>query len=227
VQKVYYNENVYRVAKGTHSFKEILQTGLECIGDIDGYALFETLRLAAESLRLISPDCVLDVSHLGLLETVLAQSGLSEPDKAAAVKCIGEKNAHELTAVCNRAGVSAEVTEVLRQLVLLYGAPATVLPKLRALLGDTPALQELASVTAALEAAGLGDVVRLDLSVISDMKYYSGIVFKGFVKNVPGSVLSGGRYDKLMKRYGNEEQAKRLLARIAKTSGKELPEEYR
>lgn len=34
-------------------------------------------------------------------------------------------------------------------------------------------------------------------------------------------------YDMLMKRYGNEEQAKRLLARVAKTSGKELPEEYR
>ena len=34
-------------------------------------------------------------------------------------------------------------------------------------------------------------------------------------------------HNKLMKRYGNEEQAKRLLAKIAKTCGKELPEEYR
>ena len=29
VQKVYYNENVYRVPKGSRSFKEIMQVGLE------------------------------------------------------------------------------------------------------------------------------------------------------------------------------------------------------
>lgn len=31
----------------------------------------------------------------------------------------------------------------------------------------------------------------------------------------------------LMKRYGNEEQVKRLLAKFAKMAGKEIPEEYR
>ena len=34
-------------------------------------------------------------------------------------------------------------------------------------------------------------------------------------------------YDMLMKRYGNEEQVKRLLAKFAKMAGKEIPEEYR
>ena len=37
MQKVYYNENVYRISRSTHTFKEIMQTGLECIGDIDAY----------------------------------------------------------------------------------------------------------------------------------------------------------------------------------------------
>ena len=39
VRKVYYNENVYRVASGTNSFKEIMQVGLECIGNIDSYCI--------------------------------------------------------------------------------------------------------------------------------------------------------------------------------------------
>jgi ATP phosphoribosyltransferase regulatory subunit len=34
------------------------------------------------------------------------------------------------------------------------------------------------------------------------MRYYNGIVFKGFVKGIPTSVLSGGRYDGLMSRMG-------------------------
>ena len=54
VQKVYYNENVYRVSKGTHTFKEIMQTGLECIGDIDTFNICEVVALAAKSLNAIS-----------------------------------------------------------------------------------------------------------------------------------------------------------------------------
>ena len=67
VQKLYYNENVYRVSGSTHDFKEIMQTGLECIGDLDAYDICEVVTLAAASLNLISPKFSLDISHLGLL----------------------------------------------------------------------------------------------------------------------------------------------------------------
>ena len=39
VSKVYYNENVYRVSDRTHAFRELMQVGLECIGDLDDYCL--------------------------------------------------------------------------------------------------------------------------------------------------------------------------------------------
>ena len=42
-------------------------------------------------------------------------------------------------------------------------------------------------------------MLNIDFSVISDLKYYNGIIFKGFVQDVPDGVLSGGQYDKLMK----------------------------
>ena len=54
VQKLYYNENVYRVSKGSGVFREMLQVGLECLGQIDDYAIFEVLLLAAKSLLAIS-----------------------------------------------------------------------------------------------------------------------------------------------------------------------------
>ena len=43
MQRVYYNENVYRVSDETHQYKEILQTGLECMGEIDFYNLCEVI----------------------------------------------------------------------------------------------------------------------------------------------------------------------------------------
>ena len=51
VQKLYYNENVYRVSKRSHAFQEIMQVGLECIGMVDDYCICEALMLAAQSLR--------------------------------------------------------------------------------------------------------------------------------------------------------------------------------
>ena len=46
------------------------------------------------------------------------------------------------------------------------------------------------------------DQVYLNFSVVSDLKYYSGLVFNGFVEGLPGSVLSGGAYDNLMRKMG-------------------------
>ena len=200
VQKVYYNENVYRVSEDAHCFKEILQTGLECMGDIDDGCVYEVLRLAAESLRRIAPKAVLDVSHLGVVDALLAN--LPTECRAAICRCMGEKNAHELKAVCAGYGVAETVADSLQKLVSLYGAPDKVIPALKALVGDTAAVAALEALTAAMVAGGYGDMLRIDFSVIDAGRYYNGIVFRGFAEGVPDSVLSGGQYDRLMRQMG-------------------------
>jgi ATP phosphoribosyltransferase regulatory subunit len=47
----------------------------------------------------------------------------------------------------------------------------------------------------------------VDASVLDDMKYYNGVVFKGFLRGVPASVLSGGQYDRLMRKLGKNARA--------------------
>ena len=51
VQRCYYNENVYRISDTSHTYKEIMQTGLECIGDITENELFEVVLLALKVLK--------------------------------------------------------------------------------------------------------------------------------------------------------------------------------
>ena len=63
------------------------------------------------------------------------------------------------------------------------------------------------AILAVLGSLGYGDRVRVDFSVVNDMSYYNGIVFKGFVNGVPASVLSGGQYDKLMEKMGKKSGA--------------------
>ncbi len=207
VQKVYYNENVYRVSKGSHAFKEIMQVGLECLGAIDEYCLCEVLLLSAESLRRISPACVLDVSHVGLLSDLMDRIGVPHEKKTDLFKCIGEKNIHELLTLCRAAGITDEISEPLKQVVTTVGKPNEVLPKLATVLSDLPSWMGFEKVVRAVTNSAAGDILRIDFSVVDDIHYYNGIVFKGFIDGLPAGVLSGGQYDKLMQKMKRNSSA--------------------
>ncbi len=203
VQKVYYNENVYRVAKGTHSFKEIMQAGLECIGDLGEYEIAEVLLLARKSLSLIGEEYVLDLSHMGLVSAILEESGLTEEQKGKALAFIHQKSPHELTSL----GLSPEKTEKLTALIDCCGAPTEALAKLKPYLtgsAEQTAFEEFSRLCAILEKEGH---VRVDFSVGNDLKYYSGVVFKGYIEGIPAGVLSGGQYDKLLQKLGRKSGA--------------------
>ena len=204
VQKLWYNENVYRISRGSGGFKEIMQAGLECIGDVDLCCLAEVLVLAGESLRLIGPEYRLVLSHAGIVEAMLDAAGLTGEARRQALRCMGEKNRHELAAVCQGAGCDAAG---LLALLDTAGAPAAVLPALRALGCPAGALSDLEQLCAVLSDHALSEHVTLDFSVLGDMRYYNGVIFKGYVSGVPESVISGGEYDKLLRRMGKAGRA--------------------
>ncbi len=211
VQKVYYNENVYRVSAGNNAFKEIMQTGLECIGDIDGYSIFEVANLARASLECISPDYVLDISHVGIVSSVLDMLDVPPAAKKGLIKCVGEKNLHGIDEILREEGIPLEKGEPLKKLVKAYGNPREVIGELKGVLegeAELAALCELEGITSMLaKAAGCEAKIRVDFSVVEDIKYYSGIVFKGFINGIPSAVVSGGRYDNLMKKMGKKSGA--------------------
>ena len=207
LSRVYYNENVYRVSSGTHSYKEIMQVGLECIGNIDLYNLSEVVLLASESLMAISPDCVLDISHMGILASLLSNFNLSFKTEKEIMRLIGEKNTHEVSAILSSEGVSDEDILKIKQIISLHGAPSSVMPRLKEILCDNASLCELEALLGILEDAECSKIINIDFSVINDMSYYNGIVFKGFIKGIPSSVLSGGQYDNLMSRMNRKSGA--------------------
>ena len=202
IRKLYYNENVYRVSKGSHSFKEIMQMGLEAIGEIDEYCIYEVLKLAAESMSCTGRSCVLEISHLGLLSSALCHAGIGQEEQKDIIRCIGEKNLHELQSICLQLGVNSEHISLLRRLASLYGTPEEVLPTVQALLSGIAEEQELAQflrIIGALNAGKYRDLIRIDFSAVSDPQYYNGFVFKGFSQGIPSAMLSGGQYDHMMR----------------------------
>ncbi len=207
VQKVYYNENVYRVTKKAGGFSEIMQTGVECMGDVGDNEVCEVINLAARSLYAISENYVLDISQMGILSGLFNAMDLSESAKTQLLEAVSEKNTGVILSLLKSFNVGEALTNKLLDLLNAYGTPGEVLPKISAAVVNTEmqnAYNELSSVCEKLVNAGYEKNINIDCSVVNDMSYYNGIVFKGFIHGVPVSVLSGGRYDRLMERVNKK-----------------------
>ena len=202
VQKLYYNENVYRVSKNTHSFKEIMQTGLECIGNLGTYNICEVVTLAAKSLEAISENFVLDISHMGLISSVL--DGIDSETKKEILQYISEKNTHDLIALCDKENIDSSKIVAL---INVSGTAQEIKQKLAAIpFGENSkdAIDEINTVADILSSLPETNKIHFDFSIVNDMNYYSGIVFKGYIEGIPTGILSGGRYDLLMSKMGKK-----------------------
>ena len=203
LEKVYYSENVYRTSSASIGYQEIMQTGLECIGSLDLAAVGEVLTLAMESLALLGGDYLLNLGHAGLVAGLLED--LEAGVQAGLLRELGRKNAAALSALCAQAGVSHDLAQRLAALCRLYGEPEAALPQLRQLVSGRQArsaLEELEGLCAILGRQGLLGRLRLDFSIANDMRYYNGIIFRGYLPGLASGVLAGGRYDNLLRRMG-------------------------
>ena len=206
VQRLFYNENVYRISKGNQSYKEIMQVGLECIGDIGAEDIRQVIVLAAKSLQSISSNCVLNITNLDLLTQVLGSEELAGMKTADILKCVEEKNLAGL----KKLGIPERIRMILERLIHTSGSARQVLSELIGKLEglcDVSSLQALAQLIDSVEDPKIRDILQVDFSVVSDINYYNGIVFKGFVEGVSSAVLSGGQYDKLMKKMKHSSNA--------------------
>ncbi len=202
ITKAYYNENVYRMKDG--EFKELSQLGVEYIGEIDLYSLYEAVILAKNSLDIISKDNVLDISHMGIILGIIDSYTINYSVKENLLKCLKTKNEYDIINICCTNNLPASLMEKLTSLIKLYGKSEEVLPKVRELARGTMAeesVNELEELYGLLKATNKENKIRLDFSVINDLGYYNGIVFQGFIKDIPFAILSGGRYDKLVSKF--------------------------
>jgi ATP phosphoribosyltransferase regulatory subunit len=55
-----------------------------------------------------------------------------------------------------------------------------------------------------LKALGYEEHISFDFGKVPHLDYYTGIIFEGYVGNVGASVLSGGRYDSCLNKFGRD-----------------------
>ena len=200
-QRLFYHENVYRPGPPDGRFREMPQSGVECIGDLDSLAVYEILFMADQSLRLLPCETALAFSHLGILRSLLNRLPADENDRDEILRLIAARSVHGLTALFEARAYPDTILRMLCSLLTLDCGLEELPAELRALGNGFPDPAVLAEMDE-LAALAEGDNcrARFDFSVLNDTHYYNGLVFRGYARGISDKVLSGGRYDRLLRR---------------------------
>ena len=204
-ERVYYLESVYRTSHTEQEFVEIQQLGVEYLGHVDTYAILEIMGLAIETLKKTEFPHVLSLSHMGYVQGLLQEVKLEETIQKKILELISMRNQHELKSVLKNLSISSIIKEAFMALPTLQGNLDMVLPKARQYCQNkqmSQALQDLQKIYECLDNLQLADCIQIDFSMMNDMDYYQGIIFRGYIQNAPRMVLSGGGYDPLLEKLG-------------------------
>lgn len=204
--KVYYNDSVFRIEqKSFNSLNEMQQIGVEALGIKDKIIDLEVLSLAKDVLKEISETYHIDLSHSGVLEKLFSLGSFTKEDKESILDLISKRSKTDLLSFLNGLDLDKELVESFEALLSLNGNFDKVLKSFKEnkILGTfTEVIAELQELKEYLEIYDI--YVDLDFSLSSNLRYYTGIIFKGYVPNVAEAVLTGGRYDKLSKVFGKD-----------------------
>ena len=209
-EKFYYNESVYIADSSDGNIKESTQIGLEYIGNLDLRALAEILFLASKSLSRFDNEYRIAISHMSFVSDILVESGLGEAECNSIINLISEKNLHGIKALCASSNVDESITDRICALASVCGELREEIKDAKKFVcGDASqsGFDELVALSDIIDEFGLSDKFILDFSLMNDMNYYNGLLFQGFIQGVPKNVLSGGRYDNLVRRFGVETSA--------------------
>lgn len=205
VEKVFYNENVYRISPTSHTYKEIMQTGLECIGKITFDEIVEVTELALKTLEQFSNDFILQLANIDLARSIFSDYEINNELLQKVIIAINQKSTELIKEILNK-----EQFRAINVLVNSSGSTEDNLQELeKIVLSEDSKLifGNFKKVINELIKLGFRDKIAIDFSVIDFNSYYSGIVFKGFVSGISTKILSGGRYDNLLKKMNRQSGA--------------------
>ena len=187
--------------------KETTQAGCELIGDASIEADAEMIALLIESILSSGlTEFQVEVGHIGFFKGLVNEAGLDAEGENVLREVILNKNIFRISDVLKNTNVSESVEECLNMLPTLFG-DIDVLEKAKLLAGNSislDAIEHLLKVYEIVKAYGFEKYVTFDLGMLSELDYYTGVIFKAYTYDVGEPIANGGRYDKLIGQFGKE-----------------------
>lgn len=187
--------------------KENTIQGAELIGDASSDADAEIIALTIHALLASGlRDFQVDIGQVEFFNGLVEEAGLDEDTIEELRTLIEEKNFFGVEDLVLKQNLSKELTEVFLRLPELFGS-ADLLDTAKKLAVNERSMRaviRLENLYKILSIYGLCEYVSFDLGMLGKYKYYTGIIFRGVTFGTGEPIVSGGRYDHLMKQFGKD-----------------------
>ena len=205
--RLYYSQKVFRSVSGDHGHKgEFLQIGAELIGADGLHADLDILSAAFEALRSTGADNFrIELGHAEIYKALIEALGVDAAAAESIRRLIENKSFAALGDILAPFGSKPEA-KALYAMPQLFGG-VEVLDEVEVLTGNVRvlgAISYLRRLYKALDEAGFGGMVMIDLGLVHEMDYYTGIMFRGYCGGAGAAILSGGRYNALCAKFGKD-----------------------
>lgn len=202
-----YCANVYKVKESFAGKRnEVSDCGIELLGLKDSESDLEILVCALEVMETMKQaSYTLEIGNVNFFLSACQDSALNEEETAILADLIDRKSMSELETYLKGLALSKKRQAFFLQLPWLCGDGGILEKAKEYCFNDRVQmiLEQLISIYEQLCELGYGDHITFDLGKVPHLNYYSGIIFEGFIEGIGTSVLSGGRYDTLLKKFGD------------------------
>lgn len=201
-----YCANVYKVKESFAGKRnEVTDCGIELLGLNEKQSDLEILVCALEVMECMQQQAyTLEIGNVNFFHTAGKLLGLSADVTELLADLIDRKSLSELKEYLHTLPLKDEDREFFLQLPWLCGDAGMLKEALNCCFDDRlrSIVESLQELYAQLKALGYENRITFDLGKLPHLNYYSGILFEGFVPGIGTSVLSGGRYDSLLEKFG-------------------------
>ncbi len=185
--------------KGSGKEREVFQLGCELLGLGSTEGDSEIIALALKSLnRLGLRKITLNLGHAGILDVVLQDAA---EIRGELVNALVKKDQEKIRKIVEPSAISSDIKDVLFNLSDYYG-DADILRRAARNERFRPCVEEIISLITVLEEYKVECDISIDLVEVKGFEYYTGVTFEIISSTAASPLITGGRYDGLVSRYG-------------------------
>ncbi|MCT4508280.1 MAG: ATP phosphoribosyltransferase regulatory subunit [Tepidibacter sp.] len=207
--KLFYNSTIFRNKAGLN-IKEFRQMGIEYIGESSMKADRDLIGIALKVLKKYNNSFILEIGNSKYVDEILRVIDLEESVEKELKSLIYKKNKIELIDYVGNLNIKKEICELLSNILDFQGNIEEIIKKAEKFyMSDEmkKSIEDLKDLNEFIREYGYLKNIHFDLSMVAELDYYEGIVFKGYYENSYREIISGGRYDSLTELFGEKVSA--------------------
>lgn len=203
--KLFYNASVYR-SRANSTVNELEQMGIEYLGEDSLKASKEVIEIALRVLKKYNENFILELGNSKYVNAIFKELNICEKDVILLKKLIYKKNKSEIAEFIKALNLRKEIKDIFLNILNFQGNIDYTSKMAESFYMNEEmkaAIEELKTLNYSMENC-YSKHIYYDLSMITELDYYTGVVFKGYYPDSSGEIVSGGRYDSLTEKFGRK-----------------------